>query len=164
MALACFGLLASAALYLLAIYGILWSSLRRTKVAADRGIEVDAPQGFPSVMAIVRRHSVEWAVGFLLVFIILSIADFSLWEQWGIAVVLAIVFGSMWLSQSEPGGTAEETPFLLRVGSSIWYWSLAVGDWLGFLGILCFASAILVRAIWAWHPATLQVLMDLGAP
>jgi hypothetical protein len=88
----------------------------------------------------------EWAIGFAIFFGILAITDFPFWERLGIAGVLAIAFGSMWLAQSEPGKAVEATPPIYRIGSNIWYWLLAVGDWFGFLAVLCFATEVLVRA------------------
>lgn len=145
MALIFLGLVGSALLYLAAIYGIEWSSLRRVRGGDGSGIAVDAPMSFPTAQEILRRHSVEWAVGFALFFVLLAIADFPLWQRLGVAGVLAIAFGSMWLSQSEPGSAAEAAPSFQRMGSNIWYWLLAVFDWLGFLGVLCFATELLVR-------------------
>jgi len=145
MALVLLGLFASVVLYLSAIYGIMWSSLQRVRAAEDRGIAIDARLSFPTAAEILRRHTVEWAIGYAVFFIILAIADFPFWQRLGIAGVLAVVFGSMWLAQSEPGSTAEAVPPIRRMGSNIWYWSLAVGDWLGFLSVLCFATEVLVR-------------------
>jgi hypothetical protein len=86
-------------------------------------------------------------VGFALFFIVLALFNFPLWQRLCIAGALAIVFGSTWLAQSEQGGLAEAAPRLRRMGDSIWYWFLAVGDWLGYLGILCFATELLVKAL-----------------
>jgi len=144
MAIALIGLCASVGLYLSAIYGIEWSSSRRIKAAESRGIAVDAAPSFPTAAEIVRRHSIEWAIGFAVFFIALEVADFSLWQRLGIAVILAMTFGSMWLAQTEPGEGAPPTNH--SMGSNVWYWLLAVGDWMGFLSVLCFATEILVRA------------------
>lgn len=115
--------------------------------AESRGIEVDAPLSFPGAAEIARRHSLEWAIGFAIFFIILAIAAFPFWQRLGIAGVLAIAFGSMWLTQSEPGSSSEEVPPIHRLGSNAWYWLLAVADWLGFLSVLCFATEVVVRAV-----------------
>jgi hypothetical protein len=147
MALVILGLLASVGLYLIAIYGIAWSSSRRIKAAENYGATVDAQLSFPSATEIFRRHSVEWAIGFAILFVILAVADFPFWQRLGIAGVLAIVFGSMWLAQSEPGEAAEAAPSIHGTGSNIWYWLLAVGDWFGFLAVLCFATEVLARAL-----------------
>lgn len=147
MALAILGLLTSAVLYLVAIYGIVWSSSLRVNRAEDRGAVVDAQLSFPGVEEIVRRHTLEWLIGFALFFTVLALANFPLWQRLGMAGALAVAFGSMWLSQSEPGSAARELPPLRRMGSSVWYWLLAVGDWLGFLGMICFGTDLLVRIL-----------------
>lgn len=147
MALVLLGLLASVALYLVAIYGIAWSSSRRAIAAEDRGIEVDAPLPFPTATEIVKRHSVNWAIGFALFFVALAIADFPFWQRLGIAGVLALAFGSMWLAQSEPGSSSTEGSSIRRLGSNAWYWLLAVADWFGFLSVLCFATEVLILGI-----------------
>lgn len=141
------GLLASVSLYLGAIYGMVWSSSQRVKAAENRGVTIDAGLSFPSASEIARRHSIEWTIGFAVFFVILAVAGFPLWQRLGIAGVLAIAYGSMWLAQSEPGETAEAASLIQRIGSNTWYWLLAVGDWLGFLAVLCFATDILVSLI-----------------
>ena len=147
MALVLLGLLASVILYLSAIYGIVWSSSQRVRAAEGRGIEIDARLSFPTAAKILRRHAVEWTIGYAVFFIILAIANFPFWQRLGIAGVLAVVFGSTWLAQSEPGSAAEAAPPIRRMGSNIWYWLLAVADWLGFLSVLCFATEALIRIV-----------------
>lgn len=148
MAYALLGLLASIALYLAAIYGITWSWSLRYRAAESHGVQIDAsPIRFPTGSEIWHRHSVEWTIGFTIFFVILTIFDFPLWQQLCITGALAIVFGSAWLAQSESGGLAEEAPRFRRLGSSVWYWLLGVGDWLGYLGVICFAIAVLASIL-----------------
>lgn len=92
-----------------------------------------------------ERHGLEWTIGLAIFFLLLGLTDFPLWQRLGVAGMFAVVLGSLWLAQSDRGGSAEQAPLAQRLGSDIWYWMLATVDWLGFLGLLCFGSELLLQ-------------------
>jgi len=142
LALIACGLLLAFLLYMAAIYGISWTASRRL---ANSGTQV-SPSGVrivPSLKELIERHSIEWLVGFLAFYLLLGLTDFPLWQQLGMGTVFALWFGSIWFHGSgrnrDPGLGAGR-----RFASDSWYWLLAVADWLGFMWMLCFASAFLL--------------------
>jgi hypothetical protein len=147
MALILIGLLVSAVVWWVAVQGIVWSWGRRINVAADSGILTDKRLATPTVAEVMLRRSSGWTFGFLILFVLLALADFPFWQRLGIAGALAVVYGSIWLSQSDRGSAAEVSPALQRSGSDVWYWLLAVGEWLGYLGVLCFASEAVIAIL-----------------
>jgi hypothetical protein len=147
MALTLLGLLVSAVIWWVAVQGIVWSWGRRVNVAVDSGVPIDKPLATPTVAEVMFRRSFGWTFGFVILFVVLAVTDFPSWQRLGIAGTLAIVYGSIWLSQSDRGGAAEAAPFLQRSGSNLWYWLLAVGEWLGYLGVLYFASAVVIAIL-----------------
>jgi hypothetical protein len=88
-----------------------WSSSRRVKAAEDREVAVDAHLSFPTATEILRRHSVEWAIGFAVFFVILAITDFPFWQRLGIAGVPAIAFGYVAFSERAGGSCGSRPPF-----------------------------------------------------
>jgi len=147
MALILSGLLASVVVWWASVQGIVWSWRRRVNVAAEEGIVADEYLATPTVAEVMLRRSIGWTFGFLIFFVLLAVTNFPFWQRLSIAGVLAIVYGSIWLSQSDRGGAARAAPFLRRGGSDAWYWLLAVGEWLGYLGVLCFASELVIAAL-----------------
>jgi len=146
MALVICGILFSLALYLIAIYGLVWSASRRIKDLEGSGIPVDNRWKFPSARELLDRHSVEWLVGFFALFLLLGLVDFPLWQRLGIGAMLALYFGSVWFDRSGRN-TDEGVSGARRFASNLWYWLLAVADWLGFMWILCFASALVLEVL-----------------
>lgn len=142
MALLAGGLLMALALYLAAIYAIVWSASRRISAADGRGLSVGEKPTFPSMREVWVRHSLEWLIGFFAFFLLLGITDFPIWQRLGLGAALALVFGSVWFDQS---GRAPASEAGRRLPSNAWYWLLAVVDWLGFMWTLCFASALVVE-------------------
>ena len=145
MALIFCGLLLAVALYMAAIYGITWTASRRVNNADVQAFS-SGVQPLPSFREAAERHSIEWLAGFFAFYLLLGLTDFPLWQQLGMGAVFALWFGSAWFNQSgrnrDPGlGTGH------RFASNSWYWLLAVADWLGFMWILCFASAFLLALL-----------------
>lgn len=142
------GSIGSLLLWFAAMQAITWSWGHRLDAATQRGISIDSPAlGSISVTKLIRGHTIGWTIGFLVLFTILAITDFPLWQRLGIAGVLSLIYGSMWFSQSEPGGAAEAEPLIRRVGSNTWYWLLAVTEWLGYLGLLCFITDLFINVL-----------------
>ncbi len=147
MTLTLLGLLVSAVIWWVTAQGIVWSWGRRINVAAANGVLTDKRLATPTVAEVMFRRSIGWTVGFMFLFVLLTVTDFPSWQRLGIAGTLAIVYGSIWLSQSDRGGAAEAAPFLQRSGSDVWYWLLAVGEWMGYLGVLYFASEVVIAIL-----------------
>ena len=143
MALVLCGLFLALALYLAAIYGILWSAGRR-RIGADA--MPAEPLRFPSYWEILTRHSLEWLLGFFAFFLLLGIADFPLWQRLGLGAVFALVFGWAWFDQSGRNRDDDAAP-RHKAASNLWYWFLAFVDWLGFMWLLCFSSALVLEAV-----------------
>lgn len=146
MALVIGGLLMALALYLAAIYGLVWSASRRINKIEGHGVPVGERPVFPSVHEIWIRHSVEWLLGYFVLFLLLGLMDLPLWWRLGLGAVFALFFGSVWFDQSGRN-TDKEVRRYRRGASNLWYWVLAVADWLGFMWTLCFASALAVEVI-----------------
>jgi hypothetical protein len=146
MALVIGGFLTALALYLAAIYGIAWSASRRISEIEGRSVPIRHRLAFPSVHEIWIRHSVEWLLGFFVFFLLLGLTEFPLWQRLGLGAVFALYFGSVWFDQSGRN-TDKEVRRYRRGASNVWYWLLAVADWLGFMWIVCFASALVIEVI-----------------
>jgi hypothetical protein len=142
--LAAIGFLVCMALYLAAIYAIGWSARRRAQTFE---IAVESTSALPSPLEIWHRHTVEWTILFSGFFFVLALASFPLWQCLGIAGLLALIFGSLWLSHSPPGPSQLDEPRFRRNLSGVWYWGLAVADWFGYLGSLCCFTALIVAVI-----------------
>ena len=139
------GLVACAALYLSSIYAFVWIGKRRIQWATHRGVTLGPEPTFPSVSGIWTRHSVEMTVIYGILFIALALAGFSIWQRAGIAGLAALVFGSFWIANSpNPIGLDVASP-ARRAASTAGYWCLAVADWFGYMGVLCFGTALLVE-------------------
>jgi hypothetical protein len=141
------GLIASALLYLAAIYAFVWTGERRMRWAAERGIQLTPAPKFPSAAEIWRRHSVEMTVIYLAVFVLLALMDFTIWARLGFAAIGALVFGSIWFANSIEGLDLPRSSSVAKVGSNLGYWSLAVLDWFGYMSLLCFAAAVALEIL-----------------
>lgn len=141
------GLLASAALYLCAISAFVWVGRRRIDWASRHGLALGPRPNFPSLADLWKRHGVDMTLIYGASFVLLALADFSIWQRVGLAVLAALVFGSFWVSNS-PGqiGLDVASP-VRRTASTAGYWCLAVADWLGYMGVLCFGTALLVEVL-----------------
>jgi len=141
------GLIACASLYLISIYGFVWMGKRRIERASRRGVALSPEPMFPSAAEIWRRHSVDMTVIYGLFFGALGLADFTIWQRVGIAGLAALVFGSVWISNSSYRlNLGIASPARERAGA-IGYWCLSIADWFGYLGILCFGTALIVEVI-----------------
>lgn len=141
------GLIACAVLYLGTIYAFVWAGRRRIEWGASQGLALGPEPKFPSASEIWRRHSVDMTVIYAVVFLALAATGFSLGERIGIAGLAALVFGSFWIANS-PGqiGLDAASP-ARRVASSIAYWFLSVADWFGYMGVLCFGTALIYELL-----------------
>lgn len=146
MALVIGGLLLSLVLYLAAIYGIAWSASRRVREFEGPSVSARKSPEFPRMHEIWVRHSVEWLVGFFVFFLILGLTDFPLWQRLGLGAVFALFLGSIWFDQSGRNPN-KGLPRYRRGMSNAWYLLLAVTDWLGFMWVLCFSSALAIEVI-----------------
>jgi len=141
------GLFASVALYLSAISAFVWAGRRRIDWASRRGLELGPRPSFPSAAEIWRRHGVDMTLIYGAFFIVLALADFSIWQRVGIAALAALVFGSFWVANSpSPLGLEVASPARRKM-STAGYWCLSVADWFGYLGVLCFGTALLVEVL-----------------
>jgi glycerol uptake facilitator-like aquaporin len=140
------GLAACGALYLTAIYAFVWFGNRRIEWASSRGVALGPKPSFPSAREIWSRHRVEMTVTYGICFLALALADFSLWQRVGFAGLAALVFGSFWISNSRDRIVLDAASPARKTASSVGYWFLSVADWFGYLGILCFGTALLVEA------------------
>ena len=139
------GLFACSALYLSAIYAFVWIGERRIKWAASHGVTLGTGPKFPSVSEIWTRHSVEMTLIYGIFFAALALAGFSIWQRVGIAALAALVFGSLWIANSpNPVGLDIGSP-ARRAASTAGYWCISVADWFGYMGGLCFGTALLVE-------------------
>jgi hypothetical protein len=79
-------------------------------------------------------------------FVALALMDFTSLQRVGFAALSALVFGYWWVANSQiieglPGMTSGR-----KVASNFGYWCLAVADWFGYFGLLCFGTALVVEA------------------
>ena len=101
----------------------------------------------PSIGEIWARHGGDTNVIFGIFFLALAFADFPLWQRAGIAGLAALVFGSLWLVNRPQKGPISGAGSFREAGTFTGYWCLAVLDWLGYLGIICFGTAVLVELV-----------------
>ena len=139
------GLIASALLYLAAIYAFVWTGERRMRWAAEHGIQLGPEPKFPTASELWRRHSVEMTVIYLVVFVALALMDFTIWARLGFAALGALLFGSLWIANSPRDPGLPGTSSAVRATSKFGYWCLAVLDWFGYMSLLCFAAAVVVE-------------------
>jgi hypothetical protein len=140
------GFVASGILYLVAIYGFVWMGTRRMDWGARHGVALSPQPKCPSVSEIWSRHSVEMTVIYGALFVALALMDFTSLQRVGFAALSALVFGYWWVANSQiieglPGMTSGR-----KVASNFGYWCLAVADWFGYFGLLCFGTALVVEA------------------
>jgi hypothetical protein len=138
------GLLASLALYMAAIGAFVSVGSRHIQRAEEQGVALGPRPDFPAWRAIWRRHGIETPIIFGVFFGVLALAGFPLWQRIGIVVSLALVFGSSWVSKSETWSSLARGKSLRHRVMAAEYWCLSVLDWLGYLGVVCFASSIVV--------------------
>lgn len=145
MVLLTVGLIGSAALYLAAIYGFVWAGTRRMRWGVQQGVTLAPEPRVPSVPEIWNRHSVEMTVIYGGLFVVFALVDFTIWQRVGFAALSALVFGSLWIGNSSiteglPGMSSGQ-----KSASNIGYWCLAVLDWFGYFGVLCFGTSIVIE-------------------
>lgn len=145
--MALLGLIGSLLLWYVAMRAVVWSWSRRLDMAPTTDQLTSETLRPPTIGAIVRGHTLGWTVGFTVMFVLLILADFPLGQRIGMSAVLALFFGSVWLSQSAAGEVAEVKSLAHRGSSNVWYWLVAVGDWLGFLLALCFATELVAEVL-----------------
>jgi len=141
------GLIASALLYLAAVYAFVWTGERRMRWGAQHGITLAPEPQFPSAAELWKRHSVEMTVIYLVVFVVLTLMDFTIWERLGFAALGALVFGSVWFANSPRDLGLPGSSSIARVTSKFGYWCLAVLDWFGYMSLLCFCAAVLMAIL-----------------
>ena len=148
MASSAFGLVACGLIYFAAIYSFVWFGRRRIAWASRHDIVLEPEPKLPSSAAdIWGRHGLDTTIIYFIFFLALAVADFPLWQRAGIAVLTAVVFGSLWISKT-PGGVALDVASRSRrIASVAGYWCLAVADWLGYMGVLCFGAALIAEVL-----------------
>lgn len=139
------GLIASGLLYLSTIYAFVWAGERRVQWAARHGLALGPAPTFPSAAEIWRRHGVEMTIIYGAFFVALALAGFPLWQRAAIAGLAALVFGSFWIANSAERIRLDVASPTRRSASSVGYWCLSVADWCGYMGVLCFGTALLVE-------------------
>jgi hypothetical protein len=147
LATAIIGLIASAVLYLAAIYAFVWTGERRMRWGAQHGIALEPAPKVPSAAEIWKRHSVEMTVIYLTVFIVLALMGFTIWERLGFAALGALVFGSSWFASSPRDLGLPGSSSVASATSKFGYWCLAVLDWFGYMSLLCFVAAIITSIL-----------------
>ncbi|HET7053209.1 MAG TPA: hypothetical protein VFI09_04740 [Solirubrobacterales bacterium] len=78
-------------------------------------------------------------------FVVLALIDFTIWQRLGFAALSVVVFGSLWVANSSISEGLPGVSSTRKSASSLGYWCLAVADWFGYLGVLCFGTAIIVE-------------------
>jgi hypothetical protein len=141
------GFLASAILYIAAIYGFVWAGTRRMGWGARQGVALSPEPQLPSAAEIWKRHSVEMTVLYGVLFAVLALVDFTIWQRLGFAALSALVFGSLWVANSSISDGLPGVSSVRRSVSTLGYWCLAVADWFGYFGVLCFGTAIIMEMI-----------------
>lgn len=141
------GFVASGILYLVAIYGFVWIGTRRMAWGARHGVALSPEPKFPSVKEIWGRHSVEMTVIYGALFVALALMDFTMPQRVGFAALSALVFGYWWLANSRITDGLPGMASGRKVASNFGYGCLAVADWLGYFGLLCFGTAFVVDAL-----------------
>jgi hypothetical protein len=141
------GLFFSGLIYLLAIYGFLWAGERRVSWGVRHGVAMTFDPKTPSLADIWARHSVFMTGVYGAVFLAMGLMGFALWERVGFGALSALVFGSLWVANSPGPAGLPGISGLRKMGSDVGYWILAVVDWVGYLGVLCFGTAIVIEAL-----------------
>jgi hypothetical protein len=141
------GLLAPFALYMAAIGAFVSVGSRHIQWAEEQGVALGPRPDFPSWRDIWGRHGVETTIICGVFFGVLALAGFPLWQRIGIAASLALVFGSSWISKSETWSGLVHGKSLRQRAMAAGYWCVSVIDWLGYLGVICFASSLVVGVV-----------------
>lgn len=85
------------------------------------------------------------AVLYGLLFGVLALMDFPLWQRLGFAGFSALVLGS-WITDS----VNDDLPMassMQKLTSAIGYWCLYVVYWLAFMSALCLASTLILEIV-----------------
>lgn len=141
------GLGASAALYLAAIHGFVWAGRRRIEWAAQHGVTLGPKPRLPAWAEIWRRHRGDTTVIYGALFVALALAGFTIWQQLAFAGLCALVLGSLWISNASANLSLEVASPTRQAVSKAGYGCLAVADWFGYLGVLCFASVLIAQPL-----------------
>ena len=139
------GLVACVALYLSAIYAFVWAGRRRIEWASSRGVTLGPEPKVPSPSDVWTRHSVDMTIVYGIVFLALALVGIPLGQRFGFAALAAVVFGSFWVSNSPAPVVLEMASPARRAGSLVGYWALSVADWLGYMGVVCFGTSLVVE-------------------
>jgi hypothetical protein len=146
MLTAIIGLISSALLYLGVVYAFVWTGERRMRWGERHGFLLTPEPKIPTAAEIVKRRSTEMIVIYSGVFVLLGLMDFTIWARLGFAAIGAVVFGSASFANTPHDLALPGTSLVARVNSRVGYWCLAVLDWFGFFGVLCFGTALLIEA------------------
>lgn len=140
------GLLLSAGLYVLAIYGSVWAGKRRIAWALARGVQLGPEPRFPRATEIWTGHRVDMTVTYALCFTALALAGFSIWERLAFAALSALVFGWIWIANLAPN----ELPIASwkrNMTEKTMYGCLLFACVFGYMATLCFATGLVVAAL-----------------
>lgn len=139
------GLVVCAALYFAAIYGFAWAGWWRITWVSWRRVSLDPGPKSPSSSEAVSRYGVDIAIIYAIFFTLLALAGFTVWQRLGIAALGALFYGSLWIANSQGDVRLENASSARQMANSAGYWGLSVVGWLGYLGMLCFGSALIVE-------------------
>jgi hypothetical protein len=139
-------------LWCVALLAIAWSWERHLPIAIAAGAEIDETLRQLTLAQVlwqnVRRHTLGWTAFFFIFFFLLALASFPAWQCLGIAVVLAIYYGSIRWRREAAGAAKAGSRGASLLGPSkddVWYGCLAVAEWCGYLGLIVFGSQIVAE-------------------
>jgi hypothetical protein len=134
-----------------AMGAIVWSWNRHVPIVISAGFDVRPNLQHIGLVDVLRRHTAGWTFFFVLWFFVLGISDFPLWQQLGIAALLAVVYGLSRIRRGEEnrigGNEPERVAMFGEVRDKVWYRALAIAEWAGYLSVIALATTLILKAL-----------------
>jgi hypothetical protein len=133
------------------LHGIAWTWNRHVAVMLSSGIQVDTSDQHMTIWRVASYHTVDWTVTFFILFLILELATFPLWQILGLAGLLSLYFGTAavakgeneWIGRDGPGAVS----LFGRLRDAIWYRTLMVLEWFTHLAVLVLVANLIFEPI-----------------
>lgn len=142
------GLSVAVLLWLGVMQGIVWSYNRQASVAAVAGHLVEDRYQHIALTDVIRYHTAGWTATFFVLFVLLELAAFPLWQLLGFSGVLALVYGNAAITrgESEWMGKNDSSAVTLfgRRRDALWYRLLMVAEWAAYLALIVLTAHLVV--------------------
>jgi hypothetical protein len=142
-------LLIALCLWFCAMAGIIWSWNRHVPIVVAAGVDVEKDQQHINFGRIVRAHTLGWTAFFFGLFLVMALSEFPVWQRVGIAVMLSVIYGLSRIKRGETSRLGKGEPSRVamfgELRDKLWYRILAITEWVGYFGVIIFATELVAR-------------------